>query len=81
MDNPDQPITLKAFHAKIINDAAKINRERATDRPVPQGPEAGKQSTIHKNYLQIKQDVQDIVNLIMKQELNEPGMENLFAKK
>jgi hypothetical protein len=36
---------------------------------------------VQKNYLQIKQDVQDIINFEMERVLNDPGMEHLVIRK
>jgi hypothetical protein len=59
-DNPDQPITLKTFHAKIINDHEGIKKEEAAYKQLPiirtVTPEL-----VHNNYLRIKMEIEDLI--------------------
>jgi len=59
-DNPDQKITLKAFHAEIINDHEAIKKEEAQYRTLPTlrviTPEL-----VRNNYLKIKMDIEDLI--------------------
>lgn len=80
-DNPDQVIELKAFHAKVINDTAKINREKKEYRQLPERTDMGKTGVIQRNYLQIKQDVQDIADSVMGELLNDPAKQHLVIRK
>jgi len=80
-DNPDQPITLKAIHAKVINDTAKINRERAAYLPLPHGLGMDKHLAIQENYRCIKHDIKNIVEAVMEELLNDPEIEHLVIKK
>ncbi|SDE66547.1 Type IV secretory system Conjugative DNA transfer [Mucilaginibacter pineti] len=59
-DNPDQKIGLKMFHAEIVNDHDAIKTEEAGFQSLPQVREVD-QETIYANYLQIKQDIQEIL--------------------
>jgi len=59
-DNPDQKITLKAFHAEIINDHEAIRDEEASyhDLPILRmiTPEL-----VRNSYLKIKMDIEELV--------------------
>lgn len=79
-DNPDQPIELKAFHCKIINDAQRLANEKRSFKPLPDSGIAD-ENVIKLNYYRIKQDVQDIANEVMDRILNDPTMEHLVIKK
>ena len=79
-DNPDQPIELKTFHRKIINDTAAINQAKASFLPPPFVQEVTKEM-VQENYRLIKQEVQDIVDLLMEQVLNTDSLKGLFVKK
>ena len=79
-DNPDQLIELKTFHRKIINDTAAINQAKASFLPPPFVKEVTKEM-VQENYRLIKQEVQDIVDLLMEQVLNTDSLKGLFVKK
>jgi hypothetical protein len=79
-DNPDQPIELKAFHSKIINDPEKLAKEKQSYKSLPDSGIVD-QKVIQQNYQGIKQDVQDIANVIMERMLNDPDREHLVVKK
>jgi len=79
-DNPDQGIDLKAFHCKIINDNKVLEKERENYASIPQFCKIDN-AIIQRNYHQIKQDVQDIIDSVMEVVLNDPGKENLVVKK
>src|SRR5690606_9589031 len=59
-DDPDNKIDLKAFHCEIINDHEALKKEQdgyqdiAVIRKLDNG-------MVQRNYLQVKQDVQDII--------------------
>src|SRR6201985_2022463 len=59
-DNPDEKIELKTFHCEIINnhEALKKEREGYKDIPVIRKLDS---NIIQRNYLQIKNDVDDII--------------------
>lgn len=79
-DNPDCKIGLKAFHCQIVNDhrALKSEEEGYREMEVVRKLDA---SMVGRNYLQIKQDVQDIVQSEIERLLNDPGMRHLVLKK
>ena len=79
-DDPDCKIDLKAFHCSIRNDHEALKKEYNTYKPIP----VVRQVTgimIQKNYLQIKQDIEGLVDAQMQRMLNDPAMENLVLKK
>ena len=79
-DNPDQIINLKSFHCKIMNDQPALEKESKTCQEIP---EIGMvdQTVVQRNYQQIKQEVQDIIESEMKKILNDPGRESMVVKK
>ena len=79
-DNPDCKIELKAFHCEIVNDHAALKKE--IDGYVPL-PEVRKISgaIVERNYLQIKQDIRDIIEMEMERLLSDPALSHLVIKK
>ncbi|WP_433780727.1 hypothetical protein [Flavobacterium anhuiense] len=60
-DNPDCKIELKTFHSEIINDHDALKKEQDTYQEI--APIRKIDNTIIQgNYLQIKQDIQNIIN-------------------
>jgi hypothetical protein len=80
-DNPDQPIELKAIHCKVINDHEALRKEKLSFKQIPVSERAKDQNEILFNYMQIKEDVQEIAEIIMEQLLNDPAKEHLVIKK
>lgn len=79
-DDPDNKIELKAFHCEILNDheALKTEQESYKDIEVIRKLDNG---MVQRNYLQIKQDIQDIIQSEMERMLNDPGMAHLIVRK
>lgn len=79
-DDPDNKIELKAFHCEIINDHQVLKREQDDykDIEVIRNLDEG---MVQRNYLQIKQEVQDIIQSEMERLLNDPGLKHLVVKK
>lgn len=79
-DDPDNRIELKAFHGEIINDhqALKQEQENYKDINVIRKLDEG---MVQQNYLQIKRDIQDIIQSEMERLLNDPGQLHLVIKK
>ncbi|NGF55548.1 type IV secretory system conjugative DNA transfer family protein [Parapedobacter sp. SGR-10] len=79
-DDPDNKIDLKAFHCEIINDHEALKKEQdgyqdiAVIRKLDNG-------MVQRNYLQVKQDVQDIIQSEMERLLNDPGLSHLVVRK
>jgi hypothetical protein len=79
-DNPDQVIDLKTFHARILSDHAARTREKEDYVSIPSVRAVDFKEAMVV-YKVIKQDVQDIVEVVMEQLLNDPASENLIVKK
>jgi hypothetical protein len=79
-DDPGQPIELKSFHCEIQNDHKSLKREQETYKPLPvvRQVDAG---MIQRNYLQIKQDVEDVVIAEMERMMSDPGLDRLIVKR
>ena len=79
-DDPDCKIELKTFHCAIVNDHEALQKEQdqyidiATIRKLDH-------TMVQRNYLQIKQDIQDIIQSEMERLLNDPGLVHLVIKK
>lgn len=79
-DTPDQPIDLKAFHCKIVNDFEAINKEESAYQPIPVIRKIDN-SMVQRNYMQIKQEILDIRDSEIERMLNDPNLEHLVIKK
>lgn len=79
-DDPDNKIDLKAFHCEIINDHEALKKEQDSYRDIEviRKLDSG---MVQRNYLQIKQDVQDIIQSEMERLLNDPGLSHLVVRK
>jgi len=79
-DDPDCKIELKTFHCEILNDhnALKKEQENYIDIEVIRKLD---NAMVQRNYLQIKQDIQDIIHSEMERLLNDPGLAYLVIKK
>jgi hypothetical protein len=79
-DDPTEKIELKAFYCEILNDheALKNEQDRYKEIPVVRKRD---NAIVQKNYLQIKQDVQDIISSELERVLGDPGLEHLVIKK
>jgi len=79
-DNPDCKIELKTFHSEIINDHDSLRKEEESFKEIPPVRKID-ESMIQRNYLQIKQDVKDIINSEIERLINDPAMAHLVIKK
>lgn len=79
-DNPDCKIELKTFHSEIINDHDALKKEQESYEDIPVIRKIDN-SMVQRNYLQIKQDIQDIVNSEMERMLSDPSLSYLVLKK
>jgi hypothetical protein len=79
-DDPDCKIELKAFHCEILNDHETLKKEEGSFKAIPVIRKLDN-SIVQRNYLQIKQDVQDINNSEMERVLNDPDLAHLVVKK
>ena len=79
-DDPDCKIELKTFHGEIQNDHEALKKEQNNYKPLP----AIRQVTaamIQGNYLQIKQDVEDLVLAEIERLTNDPELKRLVVRK
>lgn len=79
-DDPDQKIVLKFLHSAITNDHDALKSEMDNYRKIPE-IHAIDHSIVTKNYLQIKQEVRDIVDTEMERILNDPSLKHILIKK
>jgi len=79
-DDPDCKITLKAFHCEILNDHEALKNEQDNYKEIPVIRKLDN-AMVQRNYLQIKQDVQDIIQAEMERVLSDPGLSRLVIKK
>jgi len=79
-DDPDCKIDLKTFHCEILNDHAALKKEQGAYKDI-QIIRKLDNTMVQRNYLQIKQDVQDIIQSEMERLLNDPGLTHLVVRK
>lgn len=79
-DDPDNKIELKTFHCEILNDHDALKQEQDNYKEIPVIRKLDN-AMVQRNYLQIKQDVQDVINSEMEQVLSDPGLSHLVIKK
>lgn len=79
-DNPDCKIDLKAFHCEIINDHQALKAEEDAFVDIPKIRNIDN-AIVQRNYLQIKQDVQQIIHTEMEALLSDPETAHLIIRK
>ncbi|RFZ92941.1 conjugal transfer protein TraG [Mucilaginibacter conchicola] len=79
-DNPDCKIELKTFHGEIVNDHAALKKEIEGYVALPEVRKISS-AIIERNYLQIKQDIRDIIELEMERLLSDPELAHLIIRK
>lgn len=79
-DDPNEKITLKAFHSEIINNHEALKKEQDSYKEIPLIRQLDNMMVQH-NYLQIKQDIQEIVQVEMERMLNDPQLKHLVIIK
>ncbi|WP_409022093.1 type IV secretory system conjugative DNA transfer family protein [Dyadobacter sp. LHD-138] len=79
-DNPEQKIDLKAFHCEILNDHQALKEEQDNYQAIPEIRKID-QSMVLRNYMQVKQDVLDIVEFEMEKIVEDPASQHLIVKK
>ena len=79
-DDPDCKIELKTFHCEILNDHSALKKEQDSYKDI-QVIRKLDNTMVQRNYLQIKQDVQDIIQSEMERLLNDPGLAHLVVRK
>ncbi|WP_293299941.1 conjugal transfer protein MobC [Pedobacter sp. UBA4863] len=79
-DDPDNKITLKTFHSEIINNHELLKMEEQGFKTIPQIRSID-QLAVQQNYIQIKKDVTDIIQIEVDKLLNDPSLSYLVIKK
>ncbi len=79
-DNPDEEITLKAFHSKIINDRRVLAKEEGTYQGLPLFRQVS-QSTVQRNFYQVKEDIQNLIETKMESLLHDPAKSAMIVRK
>ncbi|MDH7459804.1 YWFCY domain-containing protein [Chitinophagaceae bacterium 26-R-25] len=77
-DNPGETITLKAFHASVINPA-----DTQAEKPVPFPPvnQTFDGNDVRSTYILVKQSMMDMVESRMEMIINDPELNHLIVKK
>lgn len=78
-DNPDQVIKYKAFHTAIQNDHDAIKREEDNYKALPEGNVS--ELDIQNNYIQIKNDIIDLIESEINRIKNDPNLAHLIFVK
>lgn len=79
-DDPTQKIRLKGVHAEILNDHARIKKEDAAFKELPQ-IRSLPPDNVEQNYLTIKQEVNDIIIFQLAEMRNTPVLAKLIISK
>lgn len=79
-DDPDNKIELKTFHCEIVNDHAAIKREEQQYREIAPIRKIDNMM-VQRNFIQIKQDIQDIIHAEINHLLNNPATAHLIIRK
>jgi hypothetical protein len=79
-DDPHCKIDLKIFHNAINNDHEALKKEQQGYKSIPVVRQVTN-AMVQKNYAQIKQEIEDLVNAEMERIMNDPGMAGTVLKK
>lgn len=79
-DDPSNRIDLKAFHCEILNDHEAIRKEESGYRDIEPVRKIDQQA-IQRNYEQVKQDIQEIIQSEMERLLSDPALAHLVVRK
>lgn len=79
-DEPDCPIELKAFHAHIQNDHQAIKNEENGYKEIDSVRSITPEQ-VQQNYLQVKQDIREIIDSEMRRLLDDPSLSWMVIRK
>ncbi len=79
-DNPEEKIELKSFHAEILNDHAALKTEMDNYKPIPVIRQL-ESSMIQRNYMQVRLDVEELVEIELERMMEDAGLRSLLVKK
>ncbi len=80
VDGPDCRIERRAFLCEIRSIRRALKREEEGHRPFPEVRQIS-QAVVQRNYLQVKQDVQDIVQSEVERVLHDPALAHLVIRR
>lgn len=79
-DDPNCRINLKGFHCEIRNDHAALKKEQDAYQEIPAVRELSP-AMVQQNYLQVKQDVQNIIQSEVERVLQDPALTHLLIRR
>jgi hypothetical protein len=79
-DDPDSKIELKTFHCEIVNDHDALKKEEDNYKDIAVIRKIDN-AMVQRNYLQVKQDIQEIMQSEIERLLHDPGLAYLVLKK
>jgi hypothetical protein len=79
-DDPNCKIELKTFHCEIINDHDALKKEEDNFKDIALIRKIDN-AMVQRNYQQVKQDIQEIMQSEIERLLNDPGLTYLVIKK
>ena len=79
-DDPDCKITLKAFHSNIKNNHQRLKNEQESCQPLPVIRRVDV-TMIQRNYLQIKQDIENLVSTEIDRLMDSPELRGIVVRK
>jgi hypothetical protein len=79
-DDPDNKISLKAFHCEILNDHAALKAEERSYQPIPVVRKVSP-AMVQNNYEQVKMDVIEIVESEKERMIGDPALKRLIVTK
>ncbi len=79
-DDPNCKIELKTFHSEIINDHEALKKEEDHYKDIAVIRKIDS-AMVQRNYLQVKQDIQEIMQSEIERLLGDPGLAYLVLKK
>jgi hypothetical protein len=79
-DNPEDPISLKTFCNRIVNDHMQLKHEsdKYKDMPVLN---TISDDTVHQNYLKVKEDINLLIDTEIERIMNTPELEMIMVRK
>ena len=79
-DDPNCKIELKTFHCEIVNDHERLKQEEDNFKDIAIIRKIDN-TIVQRNYLQVKQDIQEIMQSEIERLLNDPSQAYLVLKK
>lgn len=79
-DDPDNKIELKSFFCEVINDHEALKNEQSQFKSLPKVSNVTSQM-VGENYLRVKKDIIELVEIELDRMLNTPEMEGMIVRK